>query len=348
MVSELLDSPVMVWALLAGAAALIVGAIAERLHARRVARVARLAFGPSGSPALWARLAPFARVTGVALLAWGLVVLGSIQPAGAEVPPSPKASKHLLIALDVSPSMLLKDSGPDTPKVSRSAWAGKVVQGILDRLDMKETRITLVGFYTKAIPVLENTIDRNVVSNVVDGLRLYVAFDGGATDLAGGVDAALKIARPWARGSTTLVVVSDGDATSNVGALRLPPAIADTIVIGVGDPYKATLISGHSSKQETLNLKQLATRLGGYFHEGNRLHLPSSVVGRLSMATPSAGVGVGLREAALVAIGVGGGLVGLVGPALLLFGVRSSVVRERNQRGRRRAPRHHPAPQALA
>lgn len=332
---SLLRDPVLGWALGAAAFALVVALVGERLHARRVARVARLAFGPSARPAAWARLAPGARVVGLALCAFGFTALLRMQPQGGDAPPEPKASRHVLIALDVSPSMLIKDAGPDTPKVSRSQWAGKVVQGVLDRVDMRETRISLVGFYTKALTVLDQTTDRNVVANVFDGLELYVAFEGGPTDLAAGVNAALDASRAWARGSTTLVVVSDGDASTNIGNIRMPPAIADTIVIGVGDPFTPTVISGHGSKQEPLNLKQLATRLGGYYHQGNRLQLPSSVVGRLTMSTPDAGLGIGLREAALVCVGVGGGLVGLAGPGLMLFGLKRGVARERRGNGER-------------
>ncbi len=170
--------------------------------------------------------------------------------------------------------MLIKDAGPDEEKVTRSQWAGKVVQGVLDRLDMKETRISMVVFYTKAMTVLTDTTDKNVISNMFDGLQLYVAFDPGPTDLASGVNSALQIARPWARRSTTLIIVSDGDAKSELGQVTLPPAIADTIVIGVGDPNKASIVSGHSSKQEAMSLKTLAARLGGTYHEGNRLPPP--------------------------------------------------------------------------
>ncbi len=314
---------------------LVIAAIAERLHAARVARVARLAFGPTGRPSVWAHAAPFARCAGLALCVWGAVVLGLREPTGGEVTPEPHASRHLLIALDVSPSMLINDAGPDSPKVSRSIWAGKIVQGILDRLDMSTTRISVVAFYTKALPVLEDTTDRNVVSNLFDGLRLYVAFEGGSTDLSAGVDEALKIARPWAHGSATLVVVSDGDAQTNLGSIRLPPAIADSIVIGVGDPYRASLVSGHSSKQETLALRQLTARLDGYYHEGNTKHLPSRVLDRLRMTIPNTHLGLSVRELALLLLGVGAALVGLVGPALLLAGVRRDVARAERARPRR-------------
>lgn len=324
--------------LIALAVAAIAG-VGEWVHRRRVSRVARLAFGPSGRPSQWVAAAPFVRVMGIAAAAWGASVLIAYDPVGGDQTPAPRASKQLLIALDVSPSMLLKDAGPDAERVTRSQWAGKVVQGVLDRLDMKQTRITMVAFYTKAMTVLTDTTDKNVISNMFDGLQLHVAFDPGQTDLASGVNAALQVARPWARRSTTLIVISDGDAKSELGQVTLPPAIADTIVIGVGDPTKATIISGHSSKQETLSLKALAARLGGVYHEGNRLHLPKEVLANLAMISPHAGGEIGMRDAALIALGVGCSLTALIGPALMLLGLKRGHARER----RSRLPRSFPA-----
>jgi Ca-activated chloride channel family protein len=310
--------------------AILVAALAilgEWLHRRRVARVARLAFGASGKPSAWAAAAPFIRVIGIGAAAWGACVLIAYDPVGGDQTPAPRASKQLLIALDVSPSMLIKDAGPDEEKVTRSQWAGKVVQGVLYRLDMKQTRITMVVFYTKAVTVLTDTTDKNVISNMFDGLQLYVAFEPGPTDLASGVNSALQVARPWARRSTTLLVVSDGDAKAELGPVSLPPAIADTIVIGVGDPNKASLVSGHSSKQEAMSLKTLAARLHGYYHEGNRLHLPSEILKKLSMITPNAGAELGIRDIALVAVCTGSAMTALIGPALMLLGVKRSQAR---------------------
>lgn len=315
------------------AAALAILAFAEWLHARRVARVARLAFGPAGRPAWWVPAVPFVRTAALTATIWGAAFLMQYDPAGGDQKPDEKPTKRLLIALDVSPSMMLKDSGPDAEKVSRSAWAGKVVQGILDRLDMKETRITVVAFYTKAYTVLEDTTDKNVIANMFDGLQLHVAFDGGPTDLASGVSEAIKAARAWPRRSTTLVVVSDGDARDTLGPVRLPPAIADTIVIGVGDPLKPTTVSGHSSKQESWSLKQLAARLGGVYHEGNRLHLPTEILRKLSMISPNAGEHVGLREAALIALGAGAATTALINPLLMAFGLRRQYAVQRRRIG---------------
>jgi hypothetical protein len=322
----------MVIALFIACCTLILAVVGELIHARRVQRAGHLAFGATGKPAAWTAIVPPLRCAGIFLATFGAVVLAQWDPVEALVKPNPRADRQLLICLDVSPSMQIADSGPETEKVSRARWAGKVTQGILDRVDMKDTRITMVGFYSKALPILRDTTDKNVVSNLMDGLPMSVAFEPGATDLAAGVTECLKLARPWARKSATLVVISDGDVEKGVGALgavSMPPSIADTIVIGVGDPVRPTLVSGHSSRQDTWSLKQLAARLGGYYHDGNRLHLPSAVLEKLTMMSPRSGSLMGLREAALVALGVGSGILGLAGPMLMWLGTPRAVSRQR-------------------
>ncbi len=301
--------------------ALLLAALAEWLHARRVRRVARLAFGPTGRPAAWARAAPAARIAGLALATWGALVLYLHDPIEADDMPDPRASRQLLVVLDVSPSMNLKDAGPDATKVSRGQWAGKVLQGILDRLDMKDTRISMIAFYTKAFPMLQDTTDKNLLSSLMDGLPLYTAFTAGETDLQAGLDAAYEMAKGWARGSTTLVVITDGDLSKAVVPRQRPASIADAIVIGVGDPSRATVVSGHSSRQDEWTLKSLAGKLDGYYHQGNTKHLPTEVVEKLSMIAPRIGDTLSLREAGLAAFGVGCALLGLIGPALMRFGV---------------------------
>jgi Ca-activated chloride channel family protein len=99
-------------AILVGVLALAAAAVAERLHARRVARVARLAFGPSGKPAAWARAAPVARAIAFGLAAFGATALLLHDPLEGNGEPNPRASRQLLVVLDVSPSMNLSDAGP--------------------------------------------------------------------------------------------------------------------------------------------------------------------------------------------------------------------------------------------
>lgn len=57
----------------------------------------------------------------------------------------------------------------------------------------------------------------------------------------------------------------------------------------------------------------------GIYHQADSA-LPSEILGKLSMVRPRSGEGIGYRELALVAIAIGGSLLALVGPALILFG----------------------------
>ena len=304
------------------AAVLLLALFAEHLHARRVQVVARLAFGPSGRPVWWARAAPTARAIALALAVWGALILWQHDPIEANEMPDARASRQLLVVLDVSPSMNLLDAGPSAEKLSRGAWAGQLLQGILDRIDMKDTRVSMIAFYTKAVALLQDSSDKNLVSGLMDGLPLYTAFKAGETDLQAGLDEAFTMARGWARASTTLVVISDGDLTKPVVPTARPASIADVIVIGVGDPSRATSVGGHSSRQDEWVLKSLAGKLDGYYHQGNTKHLPSEVVNRLTMIAPRVGDAISMREAGLLALSVGGAMLGLLGLALMRFGVR--------------------------
>ncbi|MFZ4573754.1 MAG: vWA domain-containing protein [Phycisphaerales bacterium] len=309
----------------------LLAAIGEWLHARRVDRVARLAFGPGGRPAAWTVVVPWLRPLAAGAACWGALFLAGYDPIEIDRRPTREASKHLLICLDVSPSMQIKDSGPETEKQSRAIWAGKVVQGVLDRLDMETTRISLVAFYTDALPVLTETFDKDVVRNALDGLPMYAGFKGGATDVQMGVNKCLEIARPWPSKSATLLVVSDGDTLTSPMSSYIPDAIADTIVIGVGDPIRASIVGGHGSKQDTMSLKQLAARLGGIYHEGNTKHLPTEVLEKLTMLSPRTGLGIGLRELALTALVSGASFLALATPMLLAFGRPRSYSKARRE-----------------
>jgi Ca-activated chloride channel family protein len=332
-------------AFLVAAAAALLATLAEWLHARRVRRVERLAFGPKG-PAAWTVAVPPLRVLAFALTAWGATVLLFYTSERTSTKAKREASQHLLVALDVSPSMHLADSGPRTglsssaktpgattslapgskpERMKRAAWAGELVKGILDRLDPDTTRMSVVAFYSDALPIVTETFEKEVVANILDGLPMYVAFEGGGTNVAKGIEKAFEIARPWPEKSATLVIVSDGDSMDAKLPTRRPDSIADVIVIGVGDPKSALMVGGHRSRQDAEGLKRIALQLGGLYHDGNERQLPSSVLDGLSMITPQGTDAIGLRESALVAVGAGGSVLAFLGPTLLLFGTRRSM-----------------------
>lgn len=322
---------VMIPLIIAVIVALVVVA-AEWLHARRVDRVARLAFGPSGTAHKWTAIVPPVRVVAAAITAWGLCVLAIQEPEAIEAEPDEDASRHLLVCIDASPSMFVEDAGPSGRTTKRAIWAGELIQGILDRLDTATTRVTVFAVYTKALPVVEETFDLNVVRNMLDGLPLYSAFEAGPTNFMPGVSDALDYARAWQPNSATLVVLSDGDFETTPPIRSIPTSIADSIVIGVGDPVRPTMVSGHRSRQETASLRTLASQLRGIYHEGNTHHLPSGVLDQLTMIRPRVSDAIGLRELAFVAVGVGSSLLAFVGPLLVMCGRRSADILIRQPR----------------
>lgn len=333
--------PVMA-ALLAALSVGIVVACAEWIHGRRVHRVAHLAFGRYGRARGWTHAAPSVRVVSASLVTWGLVVLLLQKPEVVETRPTKEASRHLLVCLDASPSMYVADAGPGG-KEKRAVWAGELIQAILDRLDTETTRVTVFAIYTEALPVIEDTFDMNVVRNLLDGLPLYAAFDAGTTKLSEGITEAMEYARAWEPGSATLVVISDGDADDARPVRFVPSSIADSIVIGVGDPVRPTMVAGHRSQQQTDSLRTLARRLDGVYYQGNSKHLPSAMLNQLTMIRPRVTDAIGLRELAFLSIGAGGSVVALIGPALIAFGRRADhrravVAPPRRGRSTGRAP----------
>ena len=310
-------------------AVLVIVGIAEWLHARRVARVARLAFGPSGRASNWTIVVAPSRTIAAALATWGLMFLVTYDPIEIDRKPAKIASNHLLVLLDVSPSMQLKDSGAEAQGISRAKRAGEVVQAVLDRLDMENTRISIVAFYTDALAIVQDTFDKEVIRNALDGLPMYTAFESGPTDLKKGLVKAFEIARLWPADSATLLIVTDGDVATGIPSV-IPSSIADTIVVGLGDPVKSSDVNGHASRQDTMGLRQLATRLGGFYHDGNRKHLPSEVVNSLTMIAPRVGGNWSVRDLALLAVGIGCSTLAFIGPLLTLFGRPRSFAREIN------------------
>ena len=310
-------------------AVLVFVGIAEWLHARRVARVARLAFGPSGRASRWTIVVAPSRTIAAALATWGLMFLVTYDPIEIDRKPAKIASNHLLVLLDVSPSMQLKDSGAEAQGISRAKRAGEVVQAVLDRLDMENTRISIVAFYTDALAIVQDTFDKEVIRNALDGLPMYTAFESGPTDLKKGLVKAFEIARLWPADSATLLIVTDGDVATGIPSV-IPSSIADTIVVGLGDPVKSSDVNGHASRQDTMGLRQLATRLGGFYHDGNRKHLPSDVVNSLTMIAPRVGGNWSVRDLALLAVGIGCSTLAFIGPLLTLFGRPRSFAREIN------------------
>ena len=303
-----------------GIAAVAVAALAEWLHARRCRRVARLAFGPANRPRWWVSAVPFATAIAFGAITWGLVTLWILDPkVHASDVVDESRIKQLLIVLDVSPSMLLDDAGPSRNQQRRKR-ASDVITSVINRLPIREYRVSLIAFYSGAKPLLEESQDFEVLRHIFEDLPTFLGFEAGKTDLFSGLTLAANTAKHWRPGSATMVLISDGVTAPGVGMPRLPASIANVIVIGVGDPYVGKFIDGHQSRQDTTNLRQIANRLNGRYHNGNIKHLPSDVISSLRVNDQEGQFGWSRRELALAGTASGGAALALIPWLLHWFG----------------------------
>jgi Ca-activated chloride channel family protein len=306
----------------AALAALILAALAEWVHARRVRRVARLAFGPGGRPAPWARAAPYVRVASLGALAWALATLLVIEPRRYESgePTSTREGnpQHVLLVLDVSPSMRLVDAGPEK-KQSRMQRARLIMESFFDRVPLEQFRVSVVAFYNGAKSVVTDTKDFEVVRNILGELPMHFAFPSGKTKLFDGLEEAARVAKNWNPRSATVIVLSDGDTVPGTGMPKMPASVRSVLVVGVGDPETGKFIDGKQSRQDVPALKQIAARLGGVFHNGNDKQLPSSLIADATgLDEEDVFEKLGRREYALIVLAAGALLLGLL-PVLLHF-----------------------------
>jgi Ca-activated chloride channel family protein len=308
---------------IAACTVLLLALLAEQLHARRSRRVAGLAFGPTRKPAPWVWAAPFLRAAALAGLCWGLVTLLLMNPKVHKANVIPEAeSRHLLLVLDVSPSMRLQDAGP-TGKQSRMQRAADLLKSFFERVPIELYRVTVVATYTEAKPVVIDTTDLEVIHNILGDLPMSYAFKPGPTNLFAGLEEAVKVARPWRPRSTTLLLVSDGDTVPATGIPKLPASVAHVLVCGVGDPRAGKFIEGHQSRQDISTLRQVAVRLGGAYHNGNEKHLPSSLLQQIAQTGGQSTLEkLTRREYALIACGAGSTVLALLPLALHFLGTR--------------------------
>lgn len=303
-------------------AAVLLTGLAEWLHVRRCRSVARLAFGPGGLPRPWTKAVPWLRIAAVGALTWGFLTLLQIGPQSVRreefVPEG--GFRHLVIALDVSPSMQLADAGADG-KQTRALRAGEVLMSLLQRIALDQVRVSIVAFYTGAKPVVVDTSDMEVVKNCLNDLPLDIAFNVGKTELLEGVRQSVELAKAWPPNSATLVIVSDGDTIPDSGMPQMPASIHRALVVGVGDALAGKYIDGHQSRQDATTLRQLAARLKGDYFDANQKHLPSTALAALSKSLPLRDTRErGRREAALLGIGFGSAVLAGLPVALALAG----------------------------
>lgn len=305
---------------------------AEIWHQRRIRAVAPLVFGPGRKPSRLARAMPWCQALAGALCAWGLATL-LVEPPRlrqAENKRDPRDMRHVLFVLDVSPSMRLADAGSSGSE-RRSARVAEVLRQFFRAAPADQALFSVIATYTEARPVVIDTRDADVVINIADGLPLSHVFEPGRTRIFSGLEEAARMAKPWPRGSASLVLLTDGDTVPPTGMPKMPQAISQVVVVGVGSTEKGTFINGRNSRQDVASLKQIAARLRGSYINGNAQAIPPSLVDQVAgIPQKSAFQRLGRREYALIATSAGAGLIAVFPELLLAFGTSWQPGRRRN------------------
>ena len=259
--------------------ALAAVALGEWIHARHVDAASVLAFGPSGRPRRWTRVAPAVRTLSAALFVWGSATL-ALSPSST-ITIDRTTSERLLVLMDVSPSMYLEDAGSTEP-VTRLSRARSTLRAILDRT-APEVPISVGAFYNELKPIVVDTTDRNILENVCNRLPLTQAFTGqrAKTNLTGSLAAAFEMIEPWPLKSTTIVLLTDGDSVPSKGLPATPRSVSDLVVLGFGSNV-GRLIDGHSSCQQIADLTALAHRTDGTYLDCNAADPPPELLRRLA------------------------------------------------------------------
>ncbi len=214
--------------------------------------------------------------------------------------------------------MDLKDAGPQG-NMTRRERAAELMTSFFQRVIVDDYKISVIAVYNGSKPVVIDSKDLEIVRHILEDLPMYFAFKSGKTKLYSGLEEAVKISKGWNPRSTTLLMLSDGDTVPATGMPRMPASIKNVLIVGVGDSRAGKFIDGHQSRQDSSTLRSMAVRLKGIYHDGNKNHISSTTIADLTQSkTQEKFDEMGKREYALMAIGVGAGILSIL-PILLFY-----------------------------
>lgn len=298
----------------------LLASFGEWMHWRRLDRIKRLAFGPRSAPAAWAKLTPLLRVVSLSAACWGFASLYFVVEAQVHNKQgiAENEMKHLVLVVDVSPSMYLQDAGPEG-LTTRRQRASDLLESLFRRVPMRQFKVSLIAVYTDAKPLLKDSRDHEVVRTIIEEMPVLHAFRPGKTKLMEGIKLTAQMVKSWNPQSTYVVILTDGDTVADKGMPQMPASVRDVVVVGLGDNKAGKFIDGHQSRQDTGTLRQIANRLRGTFHDGNKKHLPSKIASRFFAPVGESGIAAWSRREWSIFASVAGSFVFAMLPVLLHY-----------------------------
>lgn len=251
------------------------------LRARREKSLEKLV-----APALRRRLMP----TGANL--WGmqsaLILIGLFLSLFAAARPqwgqvtekTVERSRNVVIALDVSRSMLAEDVRPN-----RLERAKADVADLIDSLD--GDRCALVAFRRTGVHVCPLTTDHGFLRTALESITTESASPG-ETDLGGAIRTSLSALDPAADDHNAIIVISDGGDLRGEALENAKQAKARGIpifTVGIGDPQHGAEIPSEDGKGvqkykgESVKVKLEETALKAIAEASNGRYVPLATAG---------------------------------------------------------------------
>lgn len=239
-----------------------------------------------------ARLAPYLPYLGLLALALAIVALARPQAVTRETTVEGKGV-DLIIALDLSTSMLAEDSAMPPPRKNRLAMAKEVLSGFLD--GRPGDRMGLVVFAARPYPAAPLTLDHAWLRDAVqrlgagtieDGTALGEAILAALNRLRGKPGTQREGAREERGASQAIILITDGRSNAGLTPPLLAAQAARTLgirihAIGIGsrgsslipmdDPLGGTVYRQVRADLDEATLREVAATTGGsYFRADDR------------------------------------------------------------------------------
>jgi Ca-activated chloride channel family protein len=227
--------------------------------------------------------------TGAFLMSWrwlvlALFIMALAQPRLTRSQTTVKASGiDILVALDMSGSMVSEDFVVDGKRVNRFNMARSVLEGFIDQ--RPDDRIGLVVFATQAFIATPLTLDHDFLREDLDRLEIG-AINPNATAIGDGLSTALNQLRAVPAKSKIVILMTDGENNSGkvdpLTAAQAAQALGVKVyTIGVSkngmapmpvgkNPYTGeTVYQMEPVDVDETTLKQIAQITGGQYHRAD-------------------------------------------------------------------------------
>lgn len=247
-------NPLALWALLLvplGAALAWNAAVRRRRRAERM-----------GTPGVVDRLRPGSapdwrlRRTVVSLLALGLLALAAARPQYGKIEQSiRRAGVDVLLAIDVSPSMLAEDLDPNRLDRARQALRRLLVR-------LRGNRIGIIAFAGEAHLLCPMTNDAAIADLVLQSIDAQTVPLAG-TDLGRAIDIARGAFERGGVGSHVLVLLTDGEDNEGRGleAARRAAGVMRIYGVGIGTERGAPVPEPRGGYKESPGGGKVVSRL---------------------------------------------------------------------------------------